>query len=38
VLFAGRGRAAVPAKGQPGLLKIEVLKMEVMIGLKDFTE
>jgi len=46
VLFACRGRPVGHAKGGGGggdagrreLLRIEVLKTEVMIGLKDFTE
>jgi len=45
MLFAGRGRTAGCAMGRPGRildcggpLQIEVLHMEVMIGLRDFTE
>jgi len=44
VSSAGRGRTTGDAKGRRGvrdgggLLRMEVLKMEAVIGLKDFTE
>ena len=45
MLFTDRGKAAYHANGRPGVildcggsLKIEVLKNEVMIGLRNFSE